>query len=242
MSRGQGPGFSGEGGINLLPIARYRGSFASKFGIPRQAGLAPDIRGQLVFEAGFIRDFPMDAALKGLTGFSHLWLIWGFSKAREKAAPTVRPPRLGGDARMGVFATRSPNRPNPLGLSCVQLLGMEDTEKHGLVLLIAGADLMDGSPIYDIKPYLPYADCIKDAKGGYADQPPQSRLLVKDPLGLMGAFAAEQRPGLLQALALDPRPAYQRDKDRIYGFPYGGHDVRFQVLDDTLTLVEIIKL
>lgn len=220
-------------------IARIRTEFPEKFGVPRQSGLVEGLRGLIVFEPAY----RVAEALRGIEGFSHLWLIWGFSQAqREGWSPTVRPPRLGGDARMGVFATRSPFRPNGLGLSSVRLLGLEQREDAGTCLLVGGADLMDGSPIYDIKPYLPYADCHPDATGGFAEDGPPHRLQVDFPPALLQRIPAEHRAALLEVLAQDPRPAYQDDPLRRYGLSFAGHDVRFHVDRGMLRVVEVVQL
>ncbi len=217
-------------------IARIRSDFPSKFGIPRQSGLVEELKAAVVFEP----EYRNPDAVRGLEGFSHLWLIWQFSQAvREGWSPTVRPPRLGGNTRMGVFATRSPFRPNPIGLSCVRLEGVELHPQLGPVLHIAGADLMDGSPIYDIKPYLPYADCRPEAVGGFAGQPKEPTLQVEDPEGLLGRVEAEKRAALVGVLAQDPRPTYQHDPQRVYGMAFGGWEVKFQVREDRLYLLSL---
>lgn len=219
----------------ITPIATIRTEFSSKFGIPRQAGLAEELRGTIVFEP----DFRVDEALRGLEGFSHIWLIWGFSENREHGwTPTVRPPRLGGNVRMGVFATRSPFRPNGLGLSCVRLIGMQKEDRLGTTLTVAGADLMDGTPIYDIKPYLPYADCRPEAAGGFASEVPE-RLEILIPPELKEKIPEEKRAALAEVLAQDPRPRYQEDPERIYGMSFAGLEIHFRVENDRLTVVEI---
>lgn len=224
--------------MELTVIARMRSPFLDKFGIPRQSGLADSIEGLVVFEP----NFRVEEALRGLEAFSHLWLIWGFS-AREGDgwSPTVRPPRLGGDRRMGVFATRSPNRPNALGLSTVRLLKLEHTV-DGICLRVAGADLMDGTPIYDIKPYLPYTDSHPEAKGGYAHDAPEAGLKVVFPPDLLNRVPETLRAGLREALAQDPRPAYQADPARRYGLRFGAQDVRFIVADGVLRVVDVVPL
>ena len=217
-------------------IARIHSEFAEKFGIPRQSGLVEQLRATVIFEP----EFRNPDALRGLDGFSHLWLIWQFSKAvREDWSPTVRPPRLGGNERMGVFATRSPFRPNPIGLSCVRLLEVEQHPRLGPVIHVAGADLMDGTPIYDIKPYLPYADCKPDAVGGFASAPKEATLQVVCPEELLAAFPADRREALLAVLAQDPRPSYQDDPERVYGFGFAGFNVRFSVNNATLSVISI---
>lgn len=220
-------------------IARIRSDFPEKFGIPRQSGLVADLRARVVFEP----EFRNPDALRGLEGFSHLWLIWEFSKAvRETWSPTVRPPRLGGNTRLGVFATRSPFRPNPIGLSSVRLLGMEETENEGTVLLVGGADLMDGTPIFDIKPYIPYADSHPDAVGGFTDQSADFLLTVDFPPELLAQVPEERRAALTGVLAHDPRPSYQSDPERVYGLDFGGWNIRFTVADKTLTVREVAPL
>ena len=220
----------------MKPIAHIRSDFPTKFGIPRQAGLVEELRAAVVFEPKY-RD---PEALRGLEGFSHLWLIWEFSAAkRETWSPTVRPPRLGGNRRLGVFATRSPFRPNPIGLSCVRLLGVETDPGLGPVIHVAGADLMDGTPIFDIKPYIPYADCHPEATEGFT-APGQDYLLeVVIPEELMGKIPSEKRESLRGVLAQDPRPSYQKDGDRVYGFAFGGLEIRFAVKDGVLTVVGV---
>ena len=222
----------------MKPVARIRSDFPTKFGIPRQAGLVEALSATVVFEPEF-RD---PEALRGIEDFSHLWLIWEFSAAkRDSWSPTVRPPRLGGNTRMGVFATRSPFRPNPIGLSCVRLLGVEHTHDAGTVLHVAGADLMDGTPIFDIKPYIPYADCHPDATEGFT-APGQDYLLEVDiPQRLLARIPEDRREALKGVLAQDPRPSYQRDPERVYGFGFAGLEVRFTVRDGVL-LVQDIKL
>lgn len=222
-------------------IARIRNDFPTKFGLPRQSGLVPELVSTIVFEP----EFRVAEALRGIEAYSHLWVIWGFHQAvrdggNQAWKPTVRPPRLGGNTRMGVFATRSPFRPNPIGLTVVKLLAVEDSPE-GKVLIVAGADMMDGTPVYDIKPYLPYVDSIPEAAGGFTEEKSAYHLAVDFPQELLTQVPQEQRETLLGVLAQDPRPAYQNDGDRVYGFAYGGMDVRFTVRDGTLTVVEIVK-
>lgn len=220
----------------LHPIAHIRSDFASKFGIPRQSGVVEALTARVVFAP----EFRVADALRGIEDFSHLWLIWEFSAAkREGFTPTVRPPRLGGNERMGVFATRSPFRPNSLGLSCVRLLRVEETENEGAVLVVAGADLMDGTPIFDVKPYIPYADAHPEAKGGFAAAPWERRLKVECKEELLYKMEPEKRDALLGVLAEDPRPSYQEDAERIYGFSFAGHEVRFSVAEGVLTVRSI---
>ena len=222
--------------VNIQVIARMHSDFATKFGIPRQSGLVEELRSTIVFEP----EFRNADALRGIEDFSHLWIIWQFSEAvRQGWSPTVRPPRLGGNTRMGVFATRSPFRPNNLGLSCVKLLGVEHTADHGTVLHVGGADLMDGTPIFDIKPYIPYADCQPEATGGFTDTAGDFLLNVEFPTSLLEKLPEEKREAAIQVLSHDPRPSYQRKPDRIYGLTFAGFDLRFQVKEDILTVVEV---
>lgn len=217
-------------------IARIRSQFPEKFGIPRQSGLVEELKARVVFEPEY-RD---PQALRGLEGFSHIWLIWQFSRSMGAGwSPTVRPPRLGGNERMGVFATRSPFRPNPMGLSCVKLEKVELSTPEGPVLWVAGADLMDGTPIYDIKPYLPYADCKPQAVGGFASAPKEATLTVDFPPQLLERVPQELREALTGVLAQDPRPTYHHDPQRVYGMAFGGLQVRFTVDGDRLTVVEV---
>ena len=219
-------------------IAHIRSDFTTKFGIPRQSGLVEELEARIVFTP----EYRNEAALRGLEGFSHLWLIWEFSKAkRDTWSPTVRPPRLGGNQRLGVFATRSPFRPNPIGLSCVRLLGVELHTPDGPVIRVAGADLMDGTPIYDIKPYLPYADCKPEALGGFASQPKEATLRVEIPDELLPCIPEEKRGALTGVLAQDPRPSYQDDPERVYGMAFGGLEVKFRVAGDILTVCGVEK-
>ena len=222
--------------VTIQAIARMRSDFATKFGIPRQSGLVEELRSTIVFEP----EFRNPDALRGIEEFSHLWIIWQFSEAvRQGWSPTVRPPRLGGNTRMGVFATRSPFRPNNLGLSSVRLLGVEHTAEYGTVLHVGGADLMDGTPIFDIKPYIPYGDCHVDATGGFTDRAGEFLLTVEFPEELLQAVPQDKRDAALAVLSHDPRPSYQRKPDRIYGLTFAGYDIRFQVNGDILTVVEV---
>lgn len=217
-------------------IAHIRTDFTTKFGIPRQSGLVDELRATIVFTP----EFRNPDALRGIEGFSHLWLIWEFSESVGKPySPTVRPPRLGGNTRLGVFATRSPFRPNPIGLSCVRFLGTEQTDE-GTVLLVAGADLMDGTPIYDIKPYIPYADAHPEALGGFTTQADDFLLEVDFPTELLEKIPENRRAALVSVLSHDPRPSYQNDPTRIYGMNFAGHDVRFTVKDKILTVQEVL--
>lgn len=220
-------------------IARIHSDFPTKFGIPRQSGLVEELKATIVFEP----EYRNPDALRGLEGFSHLWLIWQFSQAvRKDWSPTVRPPRLGGNTRMGVFATRSPFRPNPIGLSCVGLEGVELHTPQGPVIHVTGADLMDGSPIYDIKPYIPYADCRPQAVGGFASAPKEATLEVDIPPELLAQVPEELREALIGVLAQDPRPTYQHDPERVYGMAFGGLEVRFTVAEPVLRVREIILM
>ena len=219
--------------INI--IARMHSDFATKFGIPRQSGLVEELRSTIVFEP----EYRNADALRGIEGFSHLWIIWQFSEAvRSGWSPTVRPPRLGGNTRMGVFATRSPFRPNNLGLSCVKLLGVEETAEFGTVIHVGGADLMDGTPIFDIKPYIPYADCQPEATGGFTDTAGEFILQVIFPDELLALLPAEKRQAAISVLSHDPRPSYQRKPDRVYGLTFAGYDIRFTVQEDILKRTE----
>ena len=222
--------------INIQVIARMRSDFATKFGIPRQSGLVEELRSTIVFEP----EFRNPDALRGIEDFSHLWIIWQFSEAvRQGWSPTVRPPRLGGNTRMGVFATRSPFRPNNLGLSSVKLLGVEHTAEFGTVLHVGGADLMDGTPIFDIKPYIAYGDCHPDATGGFTATAGGFLLQVEFPPHLLKILPEEKRDAAIGVLSHDPRPSYQRKPERVYGLTFAGFDIRFKVAEDVLTVVEV---
>ncbi len=225
--------------VSIGVIARIRSDFPTKFGIPRQSGLVEDLRSTVVFEP----EFRNPDALRGIEDFTHLWLIWQFSEAvRTGWSPTVRPPRLGGNTRMGVFATRSPFRPNNLGLSSVKLLGVEHTQQFGAVLHVGGADLMDGTPIFDIKPYIPYSDCHVEAAGGFTDTADDFLLEVSFPAPLLQRLPEEKRAAALAVLSHDPRPSYQRKPERIYGLSFAGFDIRFHVTEKTLTVDEVTPL
>ena len=227
----------------LIPIAHIRTQFADKFGIPRQSGLVEELRATIVFTP----DFRSADALRGLEEHSHLWLIWQFSTVVAAGAdgknwrPTVRPPRLGGNTRMGVFATRSPFRPHALGLSCVKLVGVHPHTAEGPVIEVAGADLLDGTPIYDIKPYLPYVDAHPEAQSGFAGKVEAHALTVQDPDGLLAPLDAQTRAGLLGVLQNDPRPGYQHDPGRVYGLRFAGYEVKFTVDGDEATVVSVGK-
>ncbi len=222
--------------VSIHVIARMRSDFATKFGIPRQSGLVEELKSTIVFEP----EYRNPDALRGIEEFSHLWIIWQFSEAvRQGWSPTVRPPRLGGNTRMGVFATRSPFRPNNLGLSSVRLLGVEHTKEFGTVLHVGGADLMDGTPIFDIKPYIPYGDCHTDATGGFTDRAGDFLLSVNFPPALLEILPESKREAAVAVLSHDPRPSYQRKPGRVYGLTFGGFDIRFTVEEDTLTVTEV---
>lgn len=218
--------------INI--IAHIHSDFSSKFGIPRQSGLVDELEATIIFEP----EYRNPDALRGIEKYSHLWILWQFSECMGKEwTPTVRPPRLGGNKRMGVFATRSPFRPNPIGLSSVRLLGVDKTEKYGLILRVAGADLLDGTPIYDIKPYLPYVDSHPEASNGFALNEKEGRLSVEFPDELLKKIPSEKQAALIAVLAQDPRPAYQDDPERIYGIEFAGFDVRFTVSQSALKVI-----
>lgn len=222
----------------MKPIARIRSDFATKFGIPRQSGIVESLQAEIVFEP----EFRSRDAVRGLEAFSHIWLIWEFSENVDAPwSPTVRPPRLGGNVRMGVFATRSPFRPNPIGLSCVRLERVDLTDPRGPVLHVAGADLMDGTPIYDIKPYIPYADCHAEATEGFTGQIEMHALTVSIPPELLSRFPAEKRDALVGVLAQDPRPRYQTDASRVYGLEFGGYEVKFSVNGQKMTVTDITE-
>ena len=224
-----------EEGTGLKVIARMESQFPTKFGIPRQSGLVEELRSTVTFEP----EYRCPDALRGIEGFSHLWLIWGFSEnRRETWSPTVRPPRLGGNERLGVFATRSPFRPNGLGLSCVKLERVELSTPKGPVLHVSGADLMDGTPIYDIKPYVPYADCRPEASEGFAPAPAETLKVVISP-EMEGRIPPERVQALRGVLAWDPRPHYQADPERVYGMAFAGLEVKFTVDGETLTVVAV---
>ncbi len=223
--------------MELQIIAHIESDFPEKFGIPRQSGLAPT-RARVVF----LPQFRQEEAFRGLTGFSHIWLLWLFSENRKTGwQATVRPPRLGGNARLGVFATRSPYRPNPIGLSCVRLLSVLQTER-GVELEVGGADLMDGTPIVDVKPYLPYADSHPEAAGGFAEETDRRKLEVECPEELLSPVPEEKREALLSILSEDPRPSYQDDKTRVYGVSFAGFNVRFTVSGGILRVLSAEKL
>lgn len=219
-------------------IAHIKNDFTSKFGIPRQSGLVPEMMSQIIFEP----EFRNPDAIRGLEDFSHLWLIWNFSQSKPTESLTVRPPRLGGNKRMGVFATRSPFRPNPIGLSCVKIEKIEIDADLGPVISVLSADLMDGTPIYDIKPYIPYADCIPNAVGGFADNVKEYRLNVNMPSDICGDIDEKFKSALYEILANDPRPSYQNEPERIYSFEFGEYKICFKADEKNLTLTELKKL
>ncbi len=222
----------------IKPIAYIRTDFSSKFGIPRQSGLVDELEATIVFEP----EYRNPDALRGIEEYSHLWLIWQFSECADKPwSPTVRPPRLGGNKRMGVFATRSPFRPNSLGLSSVKLIGVEQTENDGFVLRVAGADLLDGTPIFDIKPYLAYVDSHPEASNGFAFDEKSGSVEVEIENSLLEIIPEKKRNALIAVLAQDPRPGYQDDCERIYGIEFAGFDVRFTVSENELKVIEIKK-
>ena len=225
--------------VTIQVIARIKSDFPTKFGIPRQSGLVDELRATIIFEP----EFRNPDTLRGIEGYSHLWLIWQFSEAvRKDWSPTVRPPRLGGNVRMGVFATRSPFRPNSLGLSSVKLLGVEHTAEFGTVIHVGGADLMDGTPIFDIKPYIPYGDSHPEATGGFTDTAGQFLLEVDFPEALLAQLPEDKRQAAIGVLSHDPRPSYQKDSDRVYGLSFAGFDIRFTVTENRLQVQEISRL
>ena len=220
-------------------IARIHTDFPTKFGIPRQSGLVKELQGRIIFDP----EYRKPGAVRGLEDFSHVWLIWEFSEVKRGIwSPTVRPPKLGGNIRKGVFATRSPFRPSPIGLSAVKLENVEIHAELGPILHVSGADLMDGTPIFDIKPYIPYADCIPDAKGGFTENTDNEGLEVVFPHDLLELIPQEKRKALLQVLSLDPRPSYQDEEERIYGLEFAGLDVRFRVKEKVMEVVEVCSL
>lgn len=228
----------------MKKIATIKTDFAKKFGVPRQSGRISGVYGKVIFEPQYRRT----EAVRGLDGYSHIWLIWEFSeladapKNGEGWRPTVRPPRLGGNKRVGVFATRSPYRPNPIGLSSVKLIGIDLESPEAPVLIVEGADLIDGTPIYDIKPYLPSADCHPDAVGGFADDVSGYYLSVTIPEECEAKLSDEHKAAVRAILADDPRPSYQHDPDRLYGFVYAGYEIKFRVNKEALTVTDIVKL
>ncbi len=224
--------------FHIKPIAHIKSDFSEKFGIPRQSGLVQSLTSKIIFES----EYAVADAVRGLEEYSHLWIIWQFSKAvRDDWSPTVRPPRLGGNTRVGVFATRSPFRPNPIGLSAVKIEKIELDDVNGPVITVSGADLLDGTPIYDIKPYLPYADCIQDATNGFTGKFSEKKLDVRCDKGLLEVLPEEKREALIGVLSLDPRPSYHNDPDRVYGMNFADVEVKFRTDGETLFVTEIIK-
>lgn len=225
--------------MSMKIIAYMETDFPEKFGLPRQSGLVPELTGRIVFEP----EYRNKAALKGLEGFSHIWLLWQFEGVeRETWSPTVRPPRLGGNERVGVFATRSPFRPNPIGMSCVKLERIEDTRDVGTVLVVSGVDLRDKTPIYDIKPYLAYVDSHPEAVDGFAADTKAYALWVDFPEELLKRLPPEKRSGAIGVLRQDPRPSYQQDADRVYGMAYAGYQIRFRVSGNQLTVIDTVGI
>lgn len=225
--------------VSMNVIAKMRSDFPEKFGIPRQSGLIKELESTIVFEP----EYRNDDALRGLEDFSHLWIIWQFSKAvRNEWSPTVRPPRLGGNTRLGVFATRSPFRPNHMGLSSVKIIGLEHTAQFGTVIRVAGADLMDGTPIFDIKPYIPYCDSHPDATGGFTDTVSDFTVKVDIDPDLLANFPESKRNALIELLSHDPRPTYQSDPNRVYGLAFSGHNIQFTVSNNTLHVLNIKRI
>ncbi len=223
----------------LKIIAHVQTDFPSKFGIPRQSGLVEALKGRIVFEP----EFRNPEAFRGLEEFSHIWILWRFSEAKkEHWSATVKPPRLGGKKRMGVFATRSPFRPNDIGLSCVKLERVELDKKDGPVVWVSGVDLLDGTPVYDIKPYIPLADCHPEASEGYTKETKTHELQVAFPQELLERYPEEKREAIVGVLAQDPRPTYFQDPERLYGVPFAGFDVKFKVDGDLLTVYDVVKL
>ncbi len=228
-----------ENVISVTPVAYIRNDIGGKFGAPRQSGLCPSLMSDIVF----LKEYSDDNAFRGLEDFSHLWIIWGFSmNGLYSWSPTVKPPRLGGNRRMGVFATRSPNRPNPIAISSVRIEGMGRSRDGHKIITVSGADMADGTPVYDVKPYIPYTDSRPDARGGFSERGLLHVLEVEIPDGLMNMIPEEKRQALREILACDPRPSYLPDGELPYGFPYAGMDIRFRVKDGRLTVFEIVPL
>jgi len=219
-------------------IARIYNDFAEKFGVPRQSGIVTAVQSQIVFEP----EYRNVDAVRGLEGFSHLWLLWSFSQNRHNEwSPTVRPPRLGGNERIGVFATRSPYRPNAIGLSCVKIESIDLRCPHAPIIIVSGADLVNNTPIFDIKPYVPYADCIPEATGGFTDSVPRKQLKVQFADGVAAAVPAEKMQSLIEVLATDPRPAYHNDANRIYGMSFANLNVSFRVNNATVEIIAVVN-
>lgn len=221
--------------MEIKPVAYIKNGFTDKFGIPRQSGMANTVESRIVF----CPEYRDENAIRGIEQYSHLWLIWGFSENEGKWSPTVRPPRLGGNTRVGVFATRSPFRPNSIGLSALKLDKVEITEKDGVILHVSGADLLDGTPIYDIKPYLPYADSIPDAVGGFTESLEERHLDVDFSEELLSRVSEDKRSSLIAVLAADPRPSYQNDPERVYGMSFADYEVKFKVDGKSLRVTEV---
>ncbi len=220
-------------------IAHIRTDFPDKFGIPRQSGLVKELQGTIIFEP----EYRNPSALRGLEEFSHIWLLWQFSQSgKDRWSATVKPPRMGGKKRMGVFATRSPFRPNDIGLSCVRLERIAADRHLGMVIQVSGADLMDKTPIYDIKPYIPFTDCRPDASEGYTRETMAHKLEVEFPEHLLERYPREKRAAIIGVLAQDPRPAYVQDNERIYGVAFGGFDIKFRVIENKLTVCDVIPV
>lgn len=223
----------------IKPIAHIKSDFSEKFGIPRQSGLVSTLTAQIIFE----NEYAVADAVRGLEEYSHLWIIWQFSKAvRDDWSPTVRPPRLGGNTRVGVFGTRSPFRPNPIGLSAVKIEKIEIDENNSSIITVSGADLLDGTPIYDIKPYLPYADCIPEATNGFTGKFSEKLLKVEYEESLLDIVPADKREALIGVLSLDPRPSYHNDSDRVYGMNFADVEVKFKTNGEVLKVTEIRKI
>lgn len=223
----------------IKPIAKIQNDFPTKFGIPRQSGRVKEVTGKIIFE----KEFRNDDALRGIEQFSHLWLIWEFTESKQSEwSATVRPPRLGGNKRIGVFATRSPFRPNSIGLSCVKLERIEKSEKDGTILIVSGADLMNGTPIYDIKPYIPYTDCISDAAGGFAEENKDYKAEVEIPENLLKIIPENKRAALINVLEDDPRPSYKNNMEKAYGFPFADYEIKFTAKGNKILVTNIIKL
>ncbi len=221
----------------MKPIAYIETGFKDKFGIPRQSGLAKGMDGKIVFE----KEYNIPDAFKGLEDFSHIWIIWGFSEIDKEWSPTVRPPKLGGNKRIGVFATRSPFRPNHIGLSSVKLDKIDYNDKDGVVLYVSGADMVSGTPIYDIKPYLPYVDCHSDAKGGFTEEVSLDKLSVVCDIEIRKNIPLDMMEDIMDILSVDPRPSYHNDPERVYGMFYKNYNIKFKVDNDILTICEIIE-
>lgn len=225
--------------ISVKVIAKIQTDFSQKFGIPRQSGLVKELTGRIIFEPEYRRS----EALIGIEEYSHLWLLWEFSLVnKDNWSPVVYPPRLGGKEKRGVFATRSPFRPNSIGLSCVELVGIEQDEQLGKLLVVAGADLLDGTPIYDIKPYLPYTDAHPQARGGFGQAHSEDSIEVIFPKCLLECLPKEKRQAAYKVLAQDPRAAYQKKDDYVYGMQFAGYDIRFTVNESVLTVVDVADL